>query len=381
MIAHIRGGSSRCNHLGFVRDPSCPDERTQSAKNLAEAMANTGRMGLAMQLLIALLLVLVTEMPVKAADFSVESFGVGKPYFVSVVGKIKPEDGKRFASLVAPLPQAIIGLASPGGNLLASIQIGEIIRNKKFTTIVPDKLVCASGCALIWLAGARRYVWDTAKIGFHGAFDTNMKVSGPGNALIGAYLNKLGLTYDAVFYMTAASPTDMKWLHSDDARRLGIAAGELNELNLDTPLLVERSAGSGLRSDAIKFVIDFYNQWTTSDTARLMAAIATQYSDNVDYYGAVKNVGEVAADKKRWMQKWPIQKYKVRLESMTVNCLEKILQCMATGVVDWVAENPERSSTVTGSSRFSLDLGKVSPERFVIMRESTFVLTKQSLAH
>jgi hypothetical protein len=41
-------------------------------------------------------------------------------------------------------------------------------------------------------------------------------------------------------------------------------------------------------------------------------------------------------------------------------------------------ENAQRTSTVTGSSRFSFDLGKVSPERFVIMRESTFVLSRQS---
>ena len=194
-----------------------------------------------MRILAAMLVSLLTAMPLRAADISVESMGVRKPFAIFVVGEIKPDDGKKFASLAARLRRAIVGLASPGGNLLASLQIGETIRNKKFTTIVPDKAVCVSGCALIWLAGARRYVWDTARVGFHGAFDPKtLTVSGPANALIGAYLNKLGLSYDAVVYMTAASPTDMRYLHSKDARRLGIAAGELNELNVDTPLLVEK---------------------------------------------------------------------------------------------------------------------------------------------
>ena len=112
-----------------------------------------------------------------------------------------------------------------------------------------------------------------------------------------------------------------------------------------------------------------------------MSAVATQYSDTVDYYRTRKNVCEVLADKRWWMKRWPIQKYKVRLNSMTINCLEKMLECMATGVVDWIVKNPQRPSAVTGSSRFSFDLGMVSPKRFVIMRENTFVLTKSSLAH
>jgi hypothetical protein len=111
---------------------------------------------------------------------------------------------------------------------------------------------------------------------------------------------------------------------------------------------------------------------------KLMPEVAIQYSDNVDYYGARKSVAEVLADKQQSLQRWPIQKYKVRFESMTTNCEEKMLTCMATGIVDWVVQNPGRSASSTGSSRFSFDLGRVSPERFVIMRENTFVLTKRS---
>jgi len=49
---------------------------------------------------------------------------------------------------------------------------------------------------------------------------------------------------------------------------------------------------------------------------------------------------------------------------------------MASGIVDWVAKSPERSTAV-GSSKFSFYLGKVSSERFVIMRENFVVLTNQ----
>jgi hypothetical protein len=315
----------------------------------------------------------------KAAGISVEHPWSGKPPVVAIVGEIKPDDGAHFSSLVAGLPSAIVGLSSPGGNLWASIQIGETIREKRFTTIVPDKKTCASSCALIWLAGVRRYVWETASIGFHGAFDRRtMEVSGPGNAFVGAYLNKLGLPYEAMVYMTAASPTNMQWLHSDDAKRLGIAANALSDLNLDAQISVETpDAESILKSEAVSFVIKFFDQWTVLSDAGLMSALAVEYAENIDHNGAKKTVGDILREGQQLLKRWPLRAYQVRLESMTTNCSEQRLQCMATGIVDWVVKNPERSISASGSSRFSFYLGKVSPERFVIMGENIVVLTNR----
>lgn len=106
-----------------------------------------------------------------------------------------------------------------------------------------------------------------------------------------------------------------------------------------------------------------------------MSELAIEYADSVDYYGSKKTARDVLADIEKSLQRWPLQDFQVRLESTTTNCVEKLLQCMSTGY--WVVKSPERSALASGSSRFSLYLGKVSPERFVIMRENTFVLTKQ----
>jgi hypothetical protein len=157
-----------------------------------------------LRICLMMVLLSVELVAAKAAEISVEHPWVGKPPVVGVIGEIGPYDSARFSSLVAGLPSAFVGLSSPGGNILASVQIGEMVREKRFSTIVPDKKTCASACALIWLAGVRRYVWETAKIGFHGAFDSRtLEESGPGNAIVGAYLNKLGLSYEAIAYMTS----------------------------------------------------------------------------------------------------------------------------------------------------------------------------------
>jgi hypothetical protein len=101
---------------------------------------------------------------VSAAEISVDHPWPGKQPVVAVIGSIIPADGQTFASKVLGLSDAIVALSSKGGNLLAAVQIGEIIRARNFVTVVPDKAICASSCALIWLGGAKRYIWATARL-------------------------------------------------------------------------------------------------------------------------------------------------------------------------------------------------------------------------
>jgi hypothetical protein len=62
-----------------------------------------------------------------------------------------------------------------------------------------------------------------ARIGFHAAYsDTTGQVTGVGNALIGAYLNRIGLPYSAVIYISQAAPNSMTWLSIADAKKQGI---------------------------------------------------------------------------------------------------------------------------------------------------------------
>jgi hypothetical protein len=61
----------------------------------------------------------------------------------------------------------------------------------------------------------------TAKIGFHAASLSGQE-SGMGNAIVGAYLNKIGLSYSAVIYITKAAPGSMTWLNVAEAEKHGI---------------------------------------------------------------------------------------------------------------------------------------------------------------
>ena len=74
---------------------------------------------------------------------------------------------------------------------------------------------------------------SNAQIGFHAASNgVTHEVTSSGNALIGAYLNKLGLSEQAVVYITDPSPQSIRWLSLSDAQAFGI---EVNRYSGATP--------------------------------------------------------------------------------------------------------------------------------------------------
>src|SRR5882724_396452 len=90
----------------------------------------------------------------QAASISVDSRGVDKPALVSVQGTLVLNDDEEFRLKTAPLSQAIVSFESNGGNLLAGIRIGAMIRKRGFSSLVRAGSQCASACALAWLGGA-----------------------------------------------------------------------------------------------------------------------------------------------------------------------------------------------------------------------------------
>jgi hypothetical protein len=169
------------------------------------------------------LLTACTSFPAVAAKISVTLQASGRPTLVTVEGVLTASDGDQFIVKTAPLQTAIVILDSDGGSLVAGLQIGEAIRQKKFSTTVATGRRCASACALAWLAGVPRFIGADGKIGFHAAYHSDSgRETGVGNALVGAYLTRLGLSYAAVVYITEAAPHEMTWLSITDAVSRGI---------------------------------------------------------------------------------------------------------------------------------------------------------------
>lgn len=155
-----------------------------------------------------------------AADITVGQQNQGMN--ISIIGEITTGDYEKFKAIAAKLPaKSFVALDSDGGIILEAIQIGEMVRAKKFQTVAGGG--CASACALIWVAGAERGTFDDSHIGFHSAYNAiTHQISGSANAIIGAYLSRLGYSYTAIHYMTKVGPESMEWLTITKANQLGI---------------------------------------------------------------------------------------------------------------------------------------------------------------
>lgn len=149
---------------------------------------------------------------------------------ILVNGQINAGDDQEFIRLADRLDHALVFLNGPGGNMITSLNIGRYVRTRGWDTAVADKQLCMSACAVLWLAGTHRYMADTAMIGFHAAYQVEQDKaveSSIGNALVGAYLNSLGLSDKAVVYLTYSPPEDIQILTKADARTVGIQVAPL----------------------------------------------------------------------------------------------------------------------------------------------------------
>jgi hypothetical protein len=179
---------------------------------------------------------------------------------VFITGPLDYRDDVKFRISTTETKKAMVILASPGGSLDAGLSIGKQIRIAGYSTFVGSKL-CASACALAWLGGERRYMSADSKIGFHAAYvdDGEFKrETGLGNALIGSYLTKLGLSDRAITFITSAPPDALNFLDLNQAREQGIEALFLENGQVTPSRTVEREAESNQRRAAHNFYKRLY---------------------------------------------------------------------------------------------------------------------------
>ena len=187
-----------------------------------------------MRLCISIASILFVTIPAVAATVTVRPETPDRPIVVVVEGSLAAFDEDQFAAKTAPLSSAFVAFSSDGGSLVAGLRIGEAIRRKRFSTIVPDGRRCASACALAWLGGVERFIGTSGKISFHAAYDAASDESGVGTVVVDAYLSKIGLPYEAVIYITQAASNEMTWLNMSDAAQRGIRVTLLSSLAKET---------------------------------------------------------------------------------------------------------------------------------------------------
>jgi hypothetical protein len=313
----------------------------------------------------------------QAAEIDVRPVEGGSTLIV-IEGDFEHSDVDTFRTKVAalPTPRVTVAFKSDGGSLVAGIRIGTLIREKKFATVIPDGASCASACALAWLGGSRRFMGEGATIGFHAAYV--LKSYGPvesssGNAILGAYLNQLGLSEDAILYLTKTAPTSIQWMTLADANEHGIATAALSPQQSTTGSSV---AGTGAdyrdgtaERRATDFVRSLIAHWS-KPAPEAMPALEGLYAEKVVYRGTSTSRQAVLRSKHRLAERWAERVYTIRPGSISATCAKAGATCRVKGVISYRYHEPTTSNRARGVVNFEYRVG-LAGEAPQIIAETT----------
>jgi hypothetical protein len=148
---------------------------------------------------------------------------------ISLRGPIGDGDFARVKKAIGDWQHVSVALDSDGGLVVDAMQIGELLREREAVAFIMDGSRCASACALIFVGAAKRAMQAHGLLGAHAVYDVDPsipngvpKIDSAMNAVVGAYLSKLGYGYATVATMTRAAPDGMKWFDPAEARAAGI---------------------------------------------------------------------------------------------------------------------------------------------------------------
>lgn len=334
-----------------------------------------------MRHVLAIVVSLLAPHAVEAANIEVRQ--VDTATLVLVDGDLELGDIEAFRNKVAPLSKATVAFRSDGGSLLAGIRIGMLIRVRNFTTVVPDSAQCASACAVAWLGGAHRFLGVGSKVGFHAAYVQKAggtAESGPGNAVLGAYLDQIGLPEDAIVYITQAAPNSMKWLSMEEAAQHGIEVALLPPPDAAPMSDPNSTAASGaspeqpqtsLAGRATNLVVALAARWSEPN-AEMLSSLDELYVDKVFYHGKITPRQAVVLEKRRFAERWPQRSYKIRPHSITASCNPASEMCRVQGIMERELANPVSNTKSHDVATFDYSIAR-SGEALKIAAETSSV--------
>jgi hypothetical protein len=217
------------------------------------------------KLLSGALILLMLPAAANAADITVAPIPSGG-IVVHIDGDITLGDEKTFSALTISEPdKSLVWLTSAGGTLVTAFRIGMRIKELGLTTVVHTGGMCASSCAMIWMAGRHAIVERNSELIFHAPYDVRSpeRPDPEGiQAMVGYLIDIAGLSeHQALALATAAPPTE-GWAATEAvAHMLGFSpqvvpfVGAARACKAKFCLAVRSYAGIGIRLRLDKGVI------------------------------------------------------------------------------------------------------------------------------
>jgi len=165
----------------------------------------------------------------QAMQFRAIQLGGDNKVLVLAEGEIVDGDLSRLGIYLQKLRQSssIIGidLDSPGGTIVESEGIANLIRQNQLFTVVGEQQRCVSACFLIFAAGSKRFAANDALIGVHSASTADGRETIASMAMTTAVARDaaaFGIPDNILGKLVATGPGGVSWLTHDDLATMNV---------------------------------------------------------------------------------------------------------------------------------------------------------------
>ena len=125
---------------------------------------------------------------------------------------------------------------------------------------------------------------------------------------------------------------------------------------------------------AVELSQAYIRTWTSNGSAAIADVTAT-YAPEVRFYGRVLNHEQLRAEKRRFLERWPVRRYALRPGTVRAACEGHL--CRVRALLDWLAEDPRRSAVSRGVSSFEQTFMLVPGTRPAVIEETGKVLARR----
>lgn len=171
--------------------------------------------------------------------------------WIAADGEIKDGDAKKLLDYIAANDidyQNLIIINSPGGNVAAALELGQLVRKRGMRVMVGrtedeevegalktiqtyNPGICASACVFVLMGGVEREISEDSRVGVHQFAPTSDELGSVASATsstqtimagLQGYAMQMGVDASVLTLASSTAPEDMMWLEPRDMERLNL---------------------------------------------------------------------------------------------------------------------------------------------------------------
>jgi hypothetical protein len=129
-----------------------------------------------------------------------------------------------------------------------------------------------------------------------------------------------------------------------------------------------------MATEAGQFLIDYLSYWSRNNTVD-RESMETFYESSIEFYGRPASLENVMAEKRRFVQRWPVRAYTAFPETVRTTCHRQDNVCRVTGKFSFTASDPRSGRSSRGTGLLTLEIA-FDGGRPLIAAETSNVLSR-----